>query len=217
MIELRCPCGFKSKHDTSTSGRLVRCKRCRTKQRVPAEPSVEEILRALEERKRERTHHYVFAHRVLPEVAFQDPRRILCLFASCEASNFLVDLWDEVGRACPCHLPAEGLGVSLEEVPGLDEPVVLIRFPDPEIPPEAHFLALVPWTERRFLGLWPRPTLRCFTLEQGIRLGGGLRTVLCEWSPEKKGEGLNHTNYGDGPAPQRRAFLERLGALLSEA
>ena len=89
------------------------------------------------------------------------------------------------------------------------------RLPAPVVAPEAHYLALVPCEERRFFGLVKKPSLRCFTLERSIRLAGGTRTVVCEWTWDKEA-GLEHCNYGEGPPADAKAFLRRLVGLLEK-
>jgi hypothetical protein len=214
LIELQCACGTKTRVASTDQGKLARCRKCKVRQRVPKELEPAELIRMLEARKVERTHHYVFAHRIVPEVALKDPAQVLTLLRGPEGNKFLQDLWAEVGESCPANLPSEGLRLTLEEVEGLDEPMALIRLPEPEIPPEAHYLAIVPWCEKRLLGLVQKRSLRCFTLEQGIKLSGGLRTVLCEWTRSEKGE-LVHRNYGVGPEPNTSAFLARLSEVLA--
>lgn len=213
MIKHLCECGFRSNHPVENQGTLVRCKRCRSRVRLPADLSPEEILAELEKAQRERMHHYMFAHRILPEVAFADPKHVLELMKSDKAELFLRDLWSEVGSACPRVLSGEGLRVSLEPVEGFEQPVVLVHLPQPEIPPEAHFLAMVPSFDRKFFGLVKRKTVRCFTLERSVRLAGGTRTVVCEWSLDDT-SALQHGNYGEGPSPTPSAFVEHLGAIL---
>jgi hypothetical protein len=158
-------------------------------------------------------HHYMFAHRILPEVAFADPEHLLELMTSDQAQPFVADLWEEVGLACPAALPADGLRVTVEPLEGFANPVILVHLPTPEIPPEAHYLAIVPTVERRLWGLITRQAVRCFTLERSVRLAGGTRTVVCEWTLDSSSM-LQHGNYGAGPAPTPNAFLDRLGAIL---
>lgn len=190
----------------------MRCKRCRTRLQLPAERDPEQLLRELEDHRRERMHHYVFAHRILPEVAFTDPNHVLELLKSDKGTPFLSDLWEEVGRACPRPLEADGLEVSVQALGGCE--IILVQLPTPVVAPEAHYLALVHGQESRFFGLVKRPRLRCFTLERSIRLAGGTRTVICEWTWNQE-SGLEHNNYGAGPPANAQDFLGSLAGILA--
>ena len=170
------------------------------------------FLKQHEEEQEARAHHYVFAHRVLPQIAaksggafaldlLQDHRR---------AAARLVELWEQIGGDLTIPLPSTGLDVVIGTCRGQPTPVIVL--PTPEIMSEAHFVALVPEPQGFLARLLGRPkTWRFFTLEFGLGMGGTQRTVVCEW---KLGpEGFEHANYGDGPAAEIDAFLERLQGL----
>lgn len=147
---------------------------------------------------------YQFAHRVFPRWFFEDPQRVGDVLSGPEGLPHLIALWKEVGMACQESGSSSGLGV---------EPVTLgpgwrgclVRLPEPEKMPEAHFLC-VAWPEQA------GPTSgRIFTLEHSLGLDGNVATVVGEW----RSDGA-HLNFGSGPPPEARQFLEAVGKMLSE-
>jgi len=152
-----------------------------------------------------RHQHYAFAHVALPSLFFRDPEAFIAILNESKG-NVLNDLWGYVGQNMrwPHLVTAGGLGCEIRNLDA-QTTIALITLPAPQAITEAYFVALVYRPQKR--GVLPaREALaRCFTLECGIEVGGGSRTVLCEWTKDHM-----HINRGDGPAPTPDAFLEAI-------
>lgn len=160
------------------------------------------------------TQHYVFAHRALPSVTFQDPTRMLAVLCGPDATRLLHDLWEQAGSHCSPEgkRTPEGLSVEAGRA-GSDSIVAVIRLPSPGDIGEAHFVALV-----AKLASPDAPSLdklaytRCFTLERGVDFRTDQPcTFLCEWAEDGK-----HVNHGVGPAISEDAFVQAIFAELAD-
>ncbi|MCA8920909.1 MAG: hypothetical protein KDD82_03805 [Planctomycetes bacterium] len=150
-----------------------------------------------------RRHHYLYAHRVLPPLAFGDPAGFCARLSNPSAGQASLEaLWEKVGSEAPVALPVEGLKLSQHLLKN-GRAVFLIQLPTPELMPEAHFVAVAPGPE----------DLAIYTLERSQDFETGEAcTVVGAWNPEG-----DHLNLGRGPQPTREAFLARLGELLDGA
>jgi hypothetical protein len=169
-----------------------------------------------------RAHHYYFAHAAMKELAFEDPERLVIAMAAPEAETFLNEMWDAVGKdvaamavqqqqggeSDPQILPSDGLEAIPARVAG--RPAALVRLPEPRATTEAYFIAVV-LNHELAEPVKPAPEAEVFyfTLEKGFSLDGSPRTVFCEWDES------THKNYGDGPPPDARGFLDHVAAHLS--
>jgi hypothetical protein len=149
-----------------------------------------------------RRHHYLFAHRALPGTVL---RHGADLVAAVRDGRLALDgFWDQVGQTLPEdeRLPSAGLAVSDHHID--DSDVLLVTFPVPVGPPEAHFAAIALSTHDG--------RVRYITLERGLIPADGTRyTVLCEWTGE------HHVNLGAGPEPEPDAFLSALRPILARS
>jgi hypothetical protein len=148
-----------------------------------------------------RRHHYLFAHRVLPSTALRFGADLVS--AGRDGQLALDSAWDRVGQDLPEdeRLPSAGLAVSHHHIDEHD--VLLVTFPPPVGPPEAHFAAIALSTRDG--------QVRYITLERGlIPLNDTQYTVLGEWTDDA------HLNLGSGPQPQPDAFLSALRLVLSD-
>ena len=159
-----------------------------------------------------RCRHYTFAHQALPSVAFSRPVAFLGVLASPDARRFLADLLHDVTEHCKEHEPnpdftADDVAVHVARVGPY--PCAVLEMPPPRAMPEAYFVAavlLAPYDQEV-----PRDVkLRYFTLEKSGPLVPGGLAVLCEWTADRA-----HSNFGAGVPPQRDAFLEAIGHLLT--
>jgi hypothetical protein len=146
---------------------------------------------------------YQFAHRVFPRWFFEDPAGVAQVLSGPEALPHLIALWKEVGVAVQESRPSEGLNVENVNLAG-GWRGSLIRLPEPQEMPEAHFVCVV----------WPADggpeSARVLTLEHSFGLDGNVATVLGEW----RADGA-HLNFGSGPAPERRPFLDAVDELVA--
>lgn len=153
-----------------------------------------------------RIQHYMFAHRVIPQLFFGDPARFFEVFSR-EADHFLHHFWDRLGEQIAQpegHVDPAGLHGEVRALDN-DVEVALITLPEPAAVAEAYFAAAV---------YRPQPggadLARYFTLEYGITIPEGKpRTVFCGWTADG-----NHFNMGDGPAADPDAFLAVVQAKL---
>jgi hypothetical protein len=134
------------------------------------------------------TQHYLFAHRILSGLLQSDADGFRAALLK-EGSGLLQRLWihaGQHGKPSPGGQPT----FSVHQINPTQE-ALLIQLPPPQEPPEAYFVALLNGT--------------VYTLELGRDLGGDAPcTYLCSWSD------TSHANLGQGPAPEREAFLQEL-------
>jgi hypothetical protein len=159
-----------------------------------------------------RAQHYLFAHRLLPSVFFQNPGQLIGALEQ-QGPALLTDMWNHTAQFAPeaPPLPAEGLSVELRRIPA-GWTVALVTLPRPCAMTEAHFTALaVKPTGERQVAL-PAEAARYVTLELSTSLEGDEPfTMLCEWTSDG-----THANMGEGPPPDLEAFFQRVTELLAE-
>ncbi|MEC4747522.1 hypothetical protein [Methylomicrobium sp. Wu6] len=158
-----------------------------------------------------RNHHYFFAHRFLPQVAFENPARFFdCLVA--DGNDFLLWLWEQCAAYLEQseHLAPDGLSFALERLKD-DTVAALIEMPPPTGVAETYFVAVAYQPERQRLQQTRLGKTRYFTLEFSEAFDGRARTVLGEWTSDG-----NHANFGDGPMAAREAFLNDVIRLLEK-
>jgi hypothetical protein len=151
-----------------------------------------------------RPQHYLYAHRVLPTLFYQNPQQFLSILTM-DGIAFLRFFWDRTlqDHGDEPHTPPQGMNY---ETRALDDGtlIAIIELPQPERMAEAYFVAAV------FRDAASQPLMRYFTLEYGMHiLDNTPRTVLCEWTLDGK-----HLNFGDGPEPKSKAFFDAILAHL---
>jgi hypothetical protein len=160
-----------------------------------------------EENEGPRVHHYSFAHRVLPQLFFDDPKAFLGAFLGPSGNRRLADLWLAVGEdyAPSAIIPSSDLIVTKISFEGRNG--ALIRFPEPQTTPEAHFAVL--------LEPFEHDEARFFILEKTelpSRTGEGrARAVLCEWL-----EGCRRRNHDRVLPPNQSRFENAVNDQLAE-
>lgn len=157
-----------------------------------------------------RQQHYLFAHKILPQIVYQNPQKALGLLTSTEARPLLLRLWERLGEDLPEkeRLPAMGLGCHSRVLED-GRIVVVVRMPPPERMTEAHFVGFLFTPGEKMLFFFQKPpTASCFTLEHSFQLDGTPRTVLGGWTPEGA-----HFNMGDGPPADLNNFVATLLSL----
>ncbi|SHG59080.1 hypothetical protein SAMN04488109_0970 [Chryseolinea serpens] len=147
-----------------------------------------------------RAHHYLFAHRELREILFQDLSAFVKLTESSLFGSWLSRLWTKVGD----DVYAGGLGAKLpgtalafESIADGGARYTLITLPTPEAVVEVFFIAIVvceqPYKYYRYLVLE-----KCEEGRVGIGPSAG---VLCEWFSD--GGRRNHNWY---LSPEKELF-----------
>jgi hypothetical protein len=162
-----------------------------------------------------RTQHYVFAHVVLRQLAFERPLEVVGTLHTDDGPKFLQALWADVAaqvRAGGQPADIDGSDLAFGGVRVGDFPCAVIRMPSPMAPTECYYVAIVlhvklDGSDQPLKG---QPEVSYFTLERGVTMDGGERTVLCGWDAAG-----THLNYGDGPPPDPDAFAAALKALLA--
>lgn len=139
-----------------------------------------------------RGQHYLFAHRFLPHFFFEDPERFFDILEN-EGRRFLDWMWQRAGtQTDDGAIPPDGLDVNLFR---FDERTycACVTLPPPIGITEAYWVAAVYRPEESLTAY--------YTLELGFD-PDGTRTVLGGWGPDA------HYNFGTGPEPNMRAFLD---------
>lgn len=152
--------------------------------------------------------HYAFAHHVVKDYALSRAPEFFTLMASEDRSRFTAWLWEQasstVGEA-PSDAYFSGTGVAVGRMGKWS--AVLLALPPPGSVAEAFFALAVDVSH----GVAPdAPTSRYFTLELGRHADDRPRTVLCEWTKEA------HHSYGDGPPPEKNAFMQAVESRLAQ-
>ncbi|MCZ7644237.1 MAG: hypothetical protein M5U26_02970 [Planctomycetota bacterium] len=161
-----------------------------------------------------RQNHYVFAHRVLPNLAHHDALQVFEILSSEKAQTFLWNVWRDLTQKIKDSVPAEATPADFHiyRVRLRNYPAAVIVTPPPEGITETHMVAVVWLMDLGAGGLPDDPAVRYFTLEKGARSeDGGERTVLGEWTKDG-----SHLNFGDGPPAEPKAFARRLEELVQQ-
>lgn len=152
-----------------------------------------------------RPHHYLFAHRILRDLALKLGARMLEMAREDQLTPALEKTWDAAGRKVgpKDRLSRDGLESSVHRLAFAN--LVLVRLPSASHAAEAHFVGIaIPLTNGAQSGSPPR----YFVLEFGWELDDQPRTVLCEWTT---GE---HLNMGNGPPAEASAFIAAVADVL---
>ncbi len=164
-------------------------------QSVPALRSP--IDSAEQERLKPRPHHYLFAHRILPEFFFRDTDRLFLALRE-NPTETLVGIWDKLGEslAVEDRLPADGLSAECRDT---DDGMRMctVTLPEAQVLPEAIFAVLAIRGKERWYLTYERTLVPDALLEE--------RAVLCAWTSDG-----THLNYGFGGNYSRAGFEETL-------
>ena len=149
-----------------------------------------------------RPHHYEFAHRALPAIAFSPRVDLAALAEAARLDSALHATWAAAGERCAAadRLPDDGLHAELVEAAG--KPAVLVTFPAANHAAEAFFAVIAP--------VDPPESRRYLTLEFSWDVVSGIpTTVIGEWRAG------SHFNLGPGPEAAKSAFLANMQRLLN--
>ncbi|MBT3218927.1 MAG: hypothetical protein HN348_07525 [Proteobacteria bacterium] len=150
---------------------------------------------------------YQFAHRVLPEVFFDNPATLVEQLSASGGIEGLRTLWRSLDRYLQPseRLDTNSLSYTFEPVAG-EWKVILVRFPKPQAAHEPHYAALA-WqpARRQMLGFGVAQTSRLFvsefTDEGGVLVG--------EWLEDGSRGKEEHL-----PRPDRPTLLKYLASEL---
>jgi hypothetical protein len=144
--------------------------------------------------------HYAFAHRHLTDMAFEEPQLILSAALDGRLPDILNRIWKDMNSNLSDADKREGeIGVELKKLD--DGVLIVVLMPEPEIPPEAKYMALA-------FQQTPAQELmaRCFTLE----LSYDNTFALGVWSPDRT-HGIISRSSGD-----LGDFLKEVKDLISQ-
>jgi heat shock protein HspQ len=124
-----------------------------------------------------RPHHYIFAHRILPQIVFDDPDAFYGVMRDGRSAPVLEALWHRVGEETgqPIFTPYGETALKVRAHDFLGRLGVVIELPEPRVMTEAWYIAVIsddqsagePW--------------RYLMLENTDRVDENPRAVLCEW------------------------------------
>ena len=165
-----------------------------------------------------RGQHYRFAHRLMPQVAYQYGANTVMLLDRPDVTpDFLQRVWNDAGEGLTgIDLVApDGLSARVHQIDG--KMAAVITLPTPIVTPEAYFAAIVcdvpapaPTDKSEaalasYREMLTQIPLVYWTLEYGFTLDDSRRTALCQWTSDG-----SHLNFGTGPAPDETAFVEAI-------
>lgn len=126
--------------------------------------------------------HYAFAHKHLPEMAYEEPKLILGAALEGRLPTILNNIWSDMNSNIPEEMRREGQILSnLLRVDG--GIMILVEMPAPKAPPEAVCVALV---FKEIKGE-SDPVASCFALEQSYDDSFSIGY----WAPDR-----THQNFG---------------------
>lgn len=190
-----------------------------------------------------RPQAYDFEHIVLRDAVLEDPIMFLWASRLPDAAKKLQNIWRRCAGDGP-SIDADALTVWVDARVPLS--TIVVSLPAPAAITECYFVAafiavpielveqldrehqavpaqdaldralkvLVGTTDHHQRSTWNVPAV-FFTLERGEGPSGALRTVLGQWQRQEDGE-VHHLNFGDGPRPDRDAFLAAVAAILRQ-
>jgi hypothetical protein len=146
------------------------------------------------------THSQTFTNKVLPQLFHGAPAQFW-QYLDRDGTKFLVFYWDTAREKLPVDLRAShfGLNYTVSE-PAPRTRVALILLPEPKVPGEAYYSALIYRPDRRILLV--TDMTRIFNLEYILDEAGQPATRLVQWDTH-----LQRIEYPDFVAPSPEPFL----------
>jgi hypothetical protein len=164
-----------------------------------------------------RLQHTAFAQTTLRAMVAEDPEELLVALSGPGAEELLVGAWHEVGRDAARQdpdltpLPPDGLEAIPARLAG--RPAALVKMPEPHAATEAYFVAVVLNHELADAPkAAPEREFYYFLLEKSVAGPHGGGTTFSQWDDVAAG---HRRDLGPGPAPDARAFLERIAEHLT--
>ncbi len=115
-----------------------------------------------------RPHHYAFAFRFIPQIAFNDPHAALMLGLDMPA-GIVKTYWNQCGENFAKAGQVSPDGLKSELVTFHKNVVALVTLPKPQVIGEAFYVAIAcpsDWIEDNETFKGKKPTLRCFVLSK---------------------------------------------------
>ncbi len=152
---------------------------------------------------------YLFAHRGVPHLFFQNPPEIMNILGRPDAHEFLEGAWALIGKECEPQDRAAFLDVTIEyEALEGDAFVVLIKLPAPRRTGEAYYA--IPTARFVDGGAGQRAFARYFTVGRIDDALGNSHPVLLEWD-----QGGEYTDHGDLEDTSAETVLDALERALA--
>ena len=133
-----------------------------------------------------RLHHYTFAHRILPQIVFDDPDAFFEVMSAGHSAAALEALWHRVGEQTgqPVITPQDVPALSVWTHEFLGRLGVVVGLPEPRGMTEAWYIAVI--SDNRSIG----EPWRYLVFENTDRIDENPRAILCEWFAD--GSRQNH-------------------------
>ncbi len=157
-----------------------------------------------------RTVHYVFAHRVLRDIALDPNVDLLEEATEVDLGPKLADIWADLNERVPeeSKIPGDGLAAYVVQRP--DYAAVLVTMPEPQQPAEAYATMVVSGPDET-------QTLY-YTWEYGHDTATGEPAAfLCGWGQDPHGAGTTHYNYGSRDNTSIDTFVDEVGKHITES
>jgi hypothetical protein len=149
-----------------------------------------------------RKQHYLFAHRLLPEMAYKDPAQFYKVVGSSAGNRYLQTLWKKT--AAVIQQPSIETDQLFVQV--LGKRLAVIEFPSPIEAPESHFAAMASIPGKKRFGFLPGPLKHYYFLldfAAPAKKDNRPKTNLARLDKE-----LYQFDLGPGPEPNREAFIQ---------
>lgn len=148
-----------------------------------------------------RKQHYLFSHRLLPEMAYKDPAQFYKAVGTLSGNRFLHTLWKKTAALIQQPpIETDQLFVQM-----LGKRLAVIEFPTPIEAPESYFAVMASVPGKRRFGFLPGPLKHYyFLLDLAVpdKKDSRPKTNLSRLDKE-----LYQLELGPGPEPNRDAFI----------
>ncbi|MGA7932182.1 MAG: hypothetical protein WCA35_01245 [Kovacikia sp.] len=155
-----------------------------------------------------RRQHYLFVHKYLQKVFYQNPYRVFEHLRSEMGAVYLSQLWqdtaDEFSLEKKDVVDPTGLRIDYQENESYG--LIIISLPLPKTSPEAYFVGM----RSNYSDEYEGAAFRYFTLEREDIGPGSSSTLLCEWTAN--GDHLSYVNEVGATLDQFVDAIEKLVA-----
>ena len=156
-----------------------------------------------------RPHHYLFSHKIIPYMLFENSLQLIaCLTVTGE--SYLTAIWDELPNSfteIQERLPNTGLDCKIIEN-DKNVTIYIISLPKPIKITEAYYAAII-YRPEKSEPFKQEGITRYLTLE--LTVGDCNDAVLCEWTVDG-----NHNNYGKMVQPTLGNFVQAIFEVIAK-